>query len=500
MEIEKQTENMMRERSDSESLNSMVRRDFIYASSVRNYMNNDPILDYYNSIKSTLKRDEMSQYMTDLCRKGVDYETKIYSSLSEYSKRHGLNYVDIEQYDYEHKYSMTMNALRERADIIVQPMLVSYSYPVYGVADIVIKRKYLYLIDHKKRLPRELSVSCSVHCRETDHGDDYCIVEIKRTVIQVDSEHNILNTNFQAFEGQAHIYSIALLDMLRILSIKYEGRCQSQYWPFAYIYVRGINGYTGYNYCPYIEVDHSAVHSKVISAVAWLQIVRKYSSSIVPGVHVLPNPHNKYDHPYRSIKLQCAQSIGDIAYLPRSNIKVRYALNSRGIYSIYSTDCTPNLVIDTIQSIENTVLNSNVVYSIQQILRVNQGIAAAHIPRIYLPEGIVMYNTHKDFCFIIDGEYREKIPYRCPYSIVYYYYDSYNTLPRIPSIYTLVDLREVLEYNAVAVPGMINYDLYFLVTALYNSNLISSTLTGDKYHDSYVLYEIYQLFSSYTIY
>src|SRR5690606_10300620 len=155
MEIEKQTENMMRERSDSESLNSMVRRDFIYASSVRNYMNNDPILDYYNSIKSTLKRDEMSQYMTDLCRKGVDYETKIYSSLSEYSKRHGLNYVDIEQYDYEHKYSMTMNALRERADIIVQPMLVSYSYPVYGVADIVIKRKYLYLIDHKKRLPRE---------------------------------------------------------------------------------------------------------------------------------------------------------------------------------------------------------------------------------------------------------------------------------------------------------------------------------------------------------
>lgn len=499
MEIKRLDEdNTVNQVTSGESLNSMVRREYVYASSIKNYMNNDPILDYYRSIRRTIKRDEMSQYMTDMCKRGLDYESKIYSSLQNQSRRIGLTYVDIEQYDYEDKYSMTMDALRTGADIIVQPMLVSYSYPVYGVADIVIKRKYLHLVDHKKRLPRELSVSCTIDCNETDHGDDYCIVEIKRAVIQVDREHNILNNNFKAFEGQTHIYSIALLDMLRILSIRYEGQCRMQYWPFAYIYVRGINGYPGYTYCPYIEVDHRAVHDKVISAVAWILIVNKYGSSIVPGVNVLPNPHNRYDHPFRSTKLQCAQSFGDIAYLPMSNVGVRYALNSRGVYSIYDTNCTLDMVVNTIESVENMTLSTDMIHTIDRILSVNQGLSPMYIPRLYLPSGIVMYNNDKEFRFIVDGEYKKKIPYKTQHTIVYYYYDTANTLPRIPTMYTLIDLRSILEYNIVAIPGMINYDLYFVATALYNNGLIESTLNGDLYNDSHVLYSIYLLFSSYT--
>jgi len=480
-----------------ESLNSMIRRSYVYASSVKNYMNNDPILDYYNRIKSTVRQDEMSQYMSDSCKRGVRHENRIYSNLLEFSKKYNLTYVDIEQYDYEEKYSRSMAALKDRADIIIQPMLVSHSYPVYGVADIVIKRKYLYLIDHRKRLPKELSVSCSMHCTETDHENDYCIVEIKRAVIHVDTDHNILNTNFQSFEGQAHVYAIALLDMLRILSIKYEGRCQSLYWPSTYIYVRAISGYSTYIYCPYIEVDHNRIHTKVIRAVAWIRATDRYTDMIMPGIHVLPNPHNKYDHPYRTAKLECAYQIGDTAYLPMSNIRVRSLLSTKGIYSVYSNNCTLEQVVSAIETVNNTVLDEQTVTILQQILSVNQGTAATHLPRIYLPTGIVLYHNDKDYNFIIDGEHRKKIPYRSTYSIVYYYNDSQSPIPRLPSSYTLIDLRTILEDNLIAVPGVINYDLYFVMQALYSNGHISSMLTGDNYSDSYLLYEVYQLLSSY---
>lgn len=481
---------------EKESLNSMIRREYAYASSVKNYINGDPILDYYHAIKSTVKQDKMSDHMSNMCQRGVNHENRIYHSLKEYSRKYSLSYVDIREYDYDDKYRMTVAALKNRVDILVQPMLVSYSCPAYGVADLIIKRKYMYLVDHK-RLPFELSTKCSLDCTETDHGEDYCIVEIKRTVIHVNSEHVILNSNFASFEGQAHVYAVALLDMLEILSIKYSGKCTRLYWPSTYIYVRDIiSAYTKIKYCPFIEVQHEKIHMKVMRAIAWLQLVNRYFNLIVPGIHVLPNPDNKYDHPYRTAKLECALYSGDIAYLPGSDIRVRRLLHKRGIYSIYDRRCTPELVLNAVKHINKSAIRPDYSRVISNILKVNQRIAAPYIPRLYLPNGLLLYCNDKDFGVVLDGEYRSKLPYKCHYNVIYYYYDSSAYMPHVPPFYSLKDIRKILEENAVVLPGIINYDKYFVFKALYSAGLISSALTDDIYTDTMLFYELFDLLSN----
>lgn len=456
-------------------MNDFVLRNYLSASSLKNYVNNDPVLDYFKWLG--FRKENMTDFLKLMSRKGMVHEEEIFRKIKDYCRYNNISYVDLSEVQFKDKFEPTLRAIQEGVDIILDGLVIGVNYPLYGCPDIIMKERYINLLD---RIDHTLPVLCTEDCPKCDR---YCIIEIKSCSVYIVDTWNelsktynpstVINKNFRSHESQAHIYSLCLRDMLYIMD--------KQYSPKTYIHVKKIwrssgNLYIVPNLYRMIEVD-SSIHRTVMQGIYWIKSLNKYSL----GLNLFPNPENKYDYPYKTLKLITALIIGDIAYLPGCNLNCRGLMLNKGIRSIYDPRFTPD-------SIPVSKLDK---VNIVSIMKANITGVNPSFQCIKYKEGIYMYTIGRKYSiFLINGRIFKRIPVWCRNHIVYYYSCDYPA-PRLPERYTLVNIKEKLEINGIILRGMINFSLQSVSIAMYINGITDQIYTHSK-EDIHLIQKIHK--------
>ena len=163
------------------------------ASSVHNYMLDDPILDYFSRYKchdlSQEKEKDKCIFFKFILEKGINFERAIM-----YYIKHTLK-IDYKQISYNRedsllyeKYEETIKSIKKRVPLIYQGVLHDSVNKTYGTPDIIIRKDIL-----NKLVPNTLENE------DLFDLDTYAIIDIKFT-----SSYSIIFTDVKAFRQETN--------------------------------------------------------------------------------------------------------------------------------------------------------------------------------------------------------------------------------------------------------------------------------------------------------
>ena len=196
------------------TLNEIPNRNWISASKTRNYVLDDPLIDYltYKNINNIVnvpgtvlsrkKRLYSETFDEQLMNNGNNFELSIIEHIQ--NNTDSKDFVTIgksyEAYNIT-KYIETLNAIHNNIPIIYQPVLWNESNKTFGCADLIIKSS----------MAKKLFLSY-----ESDYNNDiYEVYDIKWSTIHLISGTNNLNNDKSAktYKAQLWIYTQALNKM-----------------------------------------------------------------------------------------------------------------------------------------------------------------------------------------------------------------------------------------------------------------------------------------------
>jgi hypothetical protein len=381
---------------------------WVAASKVRNYMLNDPLLDwlaYYGKKKyteSNIEMPYMEHFHTFLMNKGIEFEKEVMNLLY---KNYGSNIVtiaDITQARSVEKYNETLMHIKKGTPIIYQGVLHNHDNNTYGMPDLIVRDDWLNKLVHSN-----IALTSKKPHILMSHGHYYVIVDIKHTTLHLTSNGiNILNRgSTPAFKAQLCIYNNALSNIQGYLS------------PYAFIlgrkwkYISCKKEYSGNSCFDTLGIiDYNVFDKQYITrtkeAINWLKRLAVHGgtwSLSPPSVKELyPNMCNYMNGEFGKLKDEIANELNEITMLWNCGVKQREYAHSMGIYKYKDPRCTP----------ETLGFNkSNKCYNIlKNIIYVNKENGP-----IFSPDRIVnnMYNWQRmrEGEFYVDFEFISDIGY-----------------------------------------------------------------------------------------
>ena len=342
---------------------------WISASSVHNYMLDDPILDYFNLTENI--QDHGNIFFKFILDKGIKFEKAIMSYIKNSLK------IDYKQISYTREdsykgdtYAETIKAIKNRVPLIYQGTLHDHKNKIYGTPDIIIRNDYL-----NKLIPGTID-------ENSFNSNTYSIIDIKFTSLDIAANGiNLLNSGrAKANKGQIILYNRMLHNILTEQNLNTNG-C-------AYCYVLG-RGYkmtsrsvtTKSNNCfeklGLIEPNgrDKEISEKLDGAINWLFHLKEnvsewsrktdlFSNQLDLLNELRPNMCNTYDAPFHSLKTKIAEEQEEITLLANVSYKNRLTALEHDIYRL--TD--PELTIDILDLKEG----SNRTNLIEKMLLMNK--------------------------------------------------------------------------------------------------------------------------------
>ena len=347
--------------------------DMVSASSIRNYMNDDPCIDYYKEynivsidsiptkgIKIKLENNIHTKYILE---NGNKFEESVIEMIK---KNHNVIQVGT-HYDArnEDKYKETINIMKEGVNIIYQGVLHNYNDNTYGLPDLLVRSDYINkLMGYDIIAEDEMKIG-SPKLNVPWH---YKVIDIKCSTIPLKNDL-VSNTNMMAYKGQVYIYTEALNKILGttmntgfILGKRYEIEKQE-------IIVNNMNK------LGLILFDCELI-MKVKKACNWIRDVRndgiKWTLNPIPSRNELyPNMKNNKDDPYTNIKKQFAVLYNEITSIWNCSYEARQIAHSKGItsykdiklcaetmgFSDTKTSQTINKILDINRQTKNVISN-----------------------------------------------------------------------------------------------------------------------------------------------
>lgn len=332
--------------------------EMIRASSVRNYMLDDPLIDYlqeYN-IKSINSVPRKSRYINQthdnftnfLLEEGIKFEEKV---MNDIKKNHNVVTVCLSHRESKNseKFNETVNLMKKGVDIIYQGVLHNYNNKTFGVPDLIVRSDYINKLFNNNLIDKEEEKIKSDKLGINFH---YKIVDIKHCTIpfRKDNKHILNESSVPAFKGQLYIYTKALNEILGINTNK------------AYIY--GKNSESGI--IDYDTVDKIFVE-KTEQAILWLRDMKTNGSEweLNPPSReeLYPNMKNTHDGFYRKIKNDINSKVNDITSIWWCGVKKRKTAHLNNVYDWKNPLCNSSIMgfglKDSRASIVNKILDIN---------------------------------------------------------------------------------------------------------------------------------------------
>jgi len=311
----------------------------IAASSIRNYMLDDPLLDFLNICnKPTFNNNTKDIFLQHILQAGIDFENELVSIIKQ---KHIVNTVidnikllNKDNYD---KYSdLTIEYMKSGSPIIYQAFLYNKKNNTYGLPDLLVRSDYVNILMESNIIDKKEEKISSPKLKIKYH---YKIVDIKHSLIHLTSNGlNISNLgSVPAYKGQLYIY----LDILNnILGININ---KAYIWGKKYTFTQKGIKYNIDNFLnklgiiDYDNFDKKYI-DKVSDAIAWKNTINNSGNtlSLLPlpsRKELFPNMKNEKDGYHRHTKSIINNSIKEITDVWYCGINRRHKAHENLIFS-----------------------------------------------------------------------------------------------------------------------------------------------------------------------
>ena len=396
---------MKRKRSsdEGESPNKRTRPEYdpwIAPSNIKNYMINDPILDFldiqskpkkHRRFINKISKSTLPETFSDALKyQGKLFEEEVYSLLKARFKDKIVNVKG--SLLPEHKYSKfkkTKKLLEKGVPIIYQGVLVDADQKRHGIPDLIVRTDYINKIS---RTP--------MHEHDPNQPHYYCIIDIKYSTLQLraDGAH-LLSANWaNYYKSQLFIYNECLAKLQkynpnRAYVLGRQWTCTAMG-----IQYRGNECFDRLGVVDFTEAD-SHIPEQVKEAEHWIRDLREHhdqwsltpylnpsktrSHDIQTGTYQLPidelypNMCNMRDDPHQQTKLKLAHNIGEITTIWMCGPRQRANAHAKGVFSWRDPRCTAELL----------GFSGKRAQIVNQILTVNRQDKHRMLPRQIKPSG-----------------------------------------------------------------------------------------------------------------
>ncbi len=330
----------------------------ISASSVRNYMLNDPLIDYlkeYNITKiedlnKKKKRCKQLKNVTKLNTKtsnkknktflqhildgGVQFESDIIDIIK---KNHKIvkvaEYTDIHNQD---KYEETINLMKQGTPIIYQGLIYNLDNNTYGLPDLLVRSDYINKLFDYEVITKQEAKLPSPNLNIPYH---YKVIDIKHSLINLkaDGIHILNNDCIPAYKGQLYIYTHALNSILGININK------AFIWGKKYVYTCKKQKHIITNNMKKLGIiDYDTIDDEFVkltnNAIEWLLDMKKNGKSwqLLPTPsrpELYPNMKNDMNSSFHHIKTELNEQLKDITSIWNCGYKKRIIAHNNNIYS-----------------------------------------------------------------------------------------------------------------------------------------------------------------------
>lgn len=329
--------------------------NMVSASSVRNYMLNDPLIDFlkeYNITKlsdkpskvcitSTSNIESEDSFIQFIMKAGIEFEKELINILKE---QHEI--IKVAEYTdsrNNNKYLQTIELMRKGFPIIYQGVLHDFSTNTYGLPDLIVRSDYLNKLMGYEVISKKEAMIRSPKLKTNFH---YKIIDIKHSTISLcaDETHILNDNSIPAFKGQIYIYTRALNNILGININK------AYMWGKKYNYTIKNQKYEITNFLNKLGViDYDTVDinyvEKTNKAIDWIKNMRingkNWSLLPIPSCNELfPNMKNDMDGKWKKQKIELNNAIYEITNVWNCSIKYRNIAHSNKVYNWMDLNCS----------------------------------------------------------------------------------------------------------------------------------------------------------------
>jgi putative phage-type endonuclease len=355
---------------------------WVSATSTKNSVINDPLLDWLNEYGKGTKRRKTGNSVYDSKMEKYEDDTKNASPFLHYIQDAGLKFEkEIVAYLYKKfrgqvktianpyqarqqgKYDETLEAMKSGTPIIYQAVLHNAKDKTYGICDLVVRSDYLNQIVKTSILTKE---EAKIPCKFSRRWH-YRVIDIKHSslALRADGTHLLNSGSIPAHKTQLYIYNQAIAyaqeynpNNSYILGSKWSyTKCGERF--------NGIGWFDRVGVINYSKID-SEYKTRTKAAVDWIRTVRleghKWSINPPSRKELYPNMKNTNDNPWNSTKKSIAENIGEITSVWMCGIRNRNIALEKGITSWKDINCTAeSLGIKGTKtaSVVNAILNIN---------------------------------------------------------------------------------------------------------------------------------------------
>ena len=203
--------------------------NMVTASSIRNYMLDDPLIDYlkqYNilSLDSDKKINNQKNFINNTNYTPNTFTKHILEAGDEFEKelikiiKNNHNIIKVAEYIHSRdisKFIDTINLMKKGVPIIYQGLLYNLENNTFGLPDLIVRSDYLNTLLQYEVISNEEANIPSPNLNIKFH---YKIIDIKHSNIKLkaDGIHILNSDSIPAYKGQVYVYTLALNKILGI--------------------------------------------------------------------------------------------------------------------------------------------------------------------------------------------------------------------------------------------------------------------------------------------
>jgi predicted RecB family nuclease len=351
--------NLQSKKKKSEEANLVDWGNMVAASSIRNYMLNDPLIDFLkeyniNSLTDVPSRIPNSKscvnYNIDIFTKhimaaGVEFENELIELIKKSHKV--VKVADFIHSKKPEKFEETINLMRQGVPIIYQGVLHDYENKTFGIPDLIVRSDYINKLMGYDVISEEEAKSGSPKLKTPYH---YKIIDIKHSNIplRADGIHVLNSESIPAYKGQIHIYMVALNKVLGIDINKGYIWGKKYTWESCGVKYDETNFLNKLGIIDYDNMDLEYV-TQTKSAVEWICTLRNEGSNwkLLPipcRGELFPNMKNEKDGHYRKLKNELNNQICEITNVWYCGIKRRQSAHAHQVYGWNDPKCDSKIM------------------------------------------------------------------------------------------------------------------------------------------------------------
>ena len=501
--------------------------NMVSASSIRNFMLDDPCIDYYKyyNIGQNLTDDIHTEY---ILKNGIQFEK---DEMIEIKKKHVVVKV-AEHTDSRNKakFNETIQLMKKGVPIIYQGVLHDYENKTYGLPDLLVRSDYINTLMGYEVITDEEARIVSPKLNTLWH---YKVIDIKCSTIplKVDGIHVSNSDGMPVYKGQLYIYTMALNKVMG-LDLK-----KGFIWGRRYD-TGGDMIHNNMNKLGVVIYEDSLI-TKVYDACKWLRDMRKegYKWQLLPTpsrTELYPNMKNHKDGKWNQVKKIYSNMYNEITSVWNCSYESRMNAHKKGIYSYMDPKCTAtamgfndtkiastiDMILDINRQNVDIIRPSKIMYDRSNWITENENTLAA-----YLDYETIMTKDNKSYIFMIGigyelnkkwmyknftmmqlndiseknifdnfNSYVSQILTKMNKQCIKYYHWSCaepvqyrkfinkiaNQIVPINNISKFYDLSKVFICEPIVIKGAFTYSLKSIAKALYNMGLINTVWSTDS--------------------